>query len=447
MAAPDSIWNPRGKIFAHQSIEKSALIVFVEFCSEMSITCGEMRAILPAAHHRSSIFHLTGRASERLAQAIGIEPALWDQARGADLLAGRHGLKVLVPEIRYCRTCLERGNHSALFQLPQIARCPLHDAPLQIGCPHCGRYMSTNPSSLARNHLYCGSCNRNLATLRRRMTLGEADVYPAASSFAELRNAAARNLEPGESRSPVQWDVVPVHTASTPALARMLYAQTIWLDSRSTTGLEGWKLASFNLPAVGLTIEAREVFFQTRVAAIQAMQDLATQLKSLQVDLGHMSFSLDWGTRSAGRRDFEMSMLSAAFWQTAMVFDVHRFLDGQTPPPVARGPYFADWIPRHVDAITKVIQQAVLELFTFYVIANRRLKFGVQLAWSRAPPKASYLVPWRLRVASPATVDLQIRFRVTNGTFRRLVSRYKDQRLFAVPADADPLEVINRQPV
>ncbi|MCE4540791.1 hypothetical protein LXT12_26530 [Pelomonas sp. P7] len=44
----------------------------------------------------------------------------------------------------------------------------------------------------------------------------------------------------------------------------------------------------------------------------------------------------------------------------AMTFDVHRFLDGQTAPLVARRLHF------------KVIKQAVQDLFALYVVRNRR---------------------------------------------------------------------------
>ena len=91
----------------------------------------------------------------------------------------------------------------------------------------------------------------------------------------------------------------------------------------------------------------------------------------------------------------------------------------------------------------KVINQAVMELFVWYLVRNRRLCYGVQLAWNEAPAKAAYLVPWRLLRPASGKVTLEIRIRVSRKTVRRLVHRYRNQRLLALPPDKRPLEVIN----
>jgi hypothetical protein len=39
--------------------------------------------------------------------------------------------------LRYCVSCLQEGFHSAVFDMPALARCPDHDEPLQDCCPRC----------------------------------------------------------------------------------------------------------------------------------------------------------------------------------------------------------------------------------------------------------------------------------------------------------------------
>lgn len=434
-----TVWNPKGKVFVDPSLEKSALIVFVEFCSELTLSQKEVDAIFQSKP--ISIFHLTPNASERLANAIGVEHALWDLAHGEDLLSGRQRRQVFVPELRHCPICMQDGRHSMLFQLPQVARCPVHRCLLEVGCPQCRRAVSTKPQSLAIHHLHCGSCGRNLSAKRRGMRLAGADVHFNRSDFSELRDATDRILQAGESRSPVLWDLSPGMTVMDPALGRMLYAHTIWGVSPPRGGIEEWKSTSFDLPNdEGPRLDRRDVHVMARFMTGEAFIKLAAFIEGQQSEL---ELDLIGPARNAGRTDLTMSAITAAYWQAARVFDVERYLQGQTPAGRAREPEYAPWLPEHPGAMKKVINQAVMELFVRFLVRNRHLRYGVQLVWNEAPAKAAYLVPWRLRCLDPGKVTLDIRIRVTRETIRRLVHRYRDQRLSALPPDARPLEVIN----
>jgi hypothetical protein len=286
------------------------------------------------------------------------------------------------------------------------------------------------------HHLHCSYCGHNLATKRRSMRLAGADVHFQSSDFSELRNAADRTVLAGESRSPVLWDPGP---AMNLALGRMLYAHTFWGASAPRDGIEVWKSTSFDLPAAeGPRLDRRDFIVMARSVIITAFGRLAALIEEQLIDL-----ELDLIERSAGRTDSMVPAITAAFWQAARVFDVHRYLQDQSRPMVVRGPECAPWLPEHPGAMEKVINQAVMELFVWYVVRNRRLRYGVELAWNEAPARAAYLVPWRLLRPASGKVTLDMRIRVSPKTVRRLVHRYKDQWLLALPPDKRPLEVIN----
>lgn len=133
MTDSSRIWNRHGKQYLDLKLEKSAFIAFVEFSSDMVLDVSEAATLSKQKWQmKPSIFHLGEEVALDLAEAMAIDPAMWAQARGADLLAGRPPRRVLLGDLRYCRSCLQVGNHSPLFQLPQLVLCPIH----QIGRAH-----------------------------------------------------------------------------------------------------------------------------------------------------------------------------------------------------------------------------------------------------------------------------------------------------------------------
>ena len=69
------------------------------------------------------------------------------------------------PDLRYCPECLERGFHSALFQLAFVPRCPIHHGALKRQCGHCaGAIPYRLSSSLLRKPFACPHCEGCFAT-------------------------------------------------------------------------------------------------------------------------------------------------------------------------------------------------------------------------------------------------------------------------------------------
>jgi hypothetical protein len=391
---------------------------------------------------KPSIFHLSEDVALELGQAMGIEHASWQSARGADFLAGRPGKRVFVGELRYCRSCLSMGNHSTLFQLPQVVHCPIHEERLRIGCPHCGHPIACNALALARNHLYCGTCNRNVATERRRAALGGPIGHPPAERFLALRRVLSERPRAGESRSALRWDKLPAEIASNPTFGKLLHAHTVWGEPSAGKWLLMLPTESVLLDNEEGAISRPRFHALVRSAVISAFVDLAGRLGRF-ARLNEVPPGVEDAMHSAARLDLRLSTVAAAFWRSAGAFDVLRFVLGEMPPPTAKAPPFGAWLPEHAGAMRFVVERAVQALFVHNLLGLRKLRYGVQVAWSAVPDEPVFLPPWRtLTRAESGRLELQVRARVTAGTVERMARRYCRSRLVEAPEGSSALELI-----
>ena len=428
-----SIWNRRGKVYVDPAFERSALIVFVDFCSDMMVSATEVDAMLGRAASATSIFQLGNISAGVLAEAMGIEAALWTLARGADLVAGRVS-NFFVSELRYCRSCLALGNHSTLFQSLQVTHCPVHAETLRTGCPYCGKSVSTTLHALAKNHLYCGSCQRNLAVSRRRTAIGVSVIHPPYECFAALRSSLTAELPNGESRSAWRWEISANQIATSQALVRRYRGHTMWDSPSIACGFLRFKTELFILDVEDRRGKQGHFNRLVRDAVIKAFERLGDRLKPY-VQLMATPRDVEWAMKSAGRVDVQVAAVAAAYWQSAVVFRVSRFLLGEMPSPVADAHPFSSWLPAHVCAMRVLIQHSVLALFAHSLIQMRRLQYGVQVAWHKPPDEALFLMPWRLRPLESDQMELHIRSRVDATTVDRLVARYQHHWLRSAPKD------------
>ncbi len=146
---------------------------------------------------------------------------------------------------------------------------------------------------------------------------------------------------------------------------------------------------------------------------------------------------------SAARLDLRLSTVAAAFWRSAGAFDVLRFVVGEMPPPTAKAPPFGSWLPEHTSAMRLVVERAVQALFVHTLLSLRKLRYGVQVAWSELPDESLFLPPWRtLARAESGRLELQVRARVSTGTVERVAKRYCRSWLVKVPHGTSALELI-----
>jgi hypothetical protein len=443
MTDEPSIWNRHGKVYVDPAFERSSLIVFVEFCSDMMVSPREIDAIVGRAASATSIFHLGDIGANGLAQAMGIETAPWALARGADLMTGRFS-SVFVSELRYCPSCLALGNHSTLFQLLAVTHCPVHAAALRTGCPYCGKSVSTKVHALAKNHLYCGSCHRNLAAARRRTAIGVSVIHPPAECFAALRRSLTGGLPSGESRSALRWDSSANQIVAIPTLARLYRRHTLWDSPSIDCRLLRFKTDLFHLDVEDQPMNRRDFNTLVRDVTIKAFENLGERLERY-VPLMGFPKDIEWTMKSSGRVDIEVASVAAAFWRAAVSFKVNRFLRGEMPPSEAGAHPFSSWLPAHISAMRVLIHLSVLALFVHCLIQVRRLQYGVQVAWHKLPDEALFFLPWRLRPLDSGRIELHVRSRVSATTVDRLVARYQHHCLRSAPKDLPLLSLITSQ--
>ncbi|TDP74748.1 hypothetical protein [Roseateles toxinivorans] len=444
MTGGASAWNLRGKTVADPDLEKSAYIVFAEFCSATMIQINEIKEFLPKLGRQVSVFHLSDRRARELAGAMGVNLLLWNHARGADLLCGRTGKRVFLDQLRYCPLCLAQGQHSTLFQLTQVTKCPIHIELLRTGCPHCRDPISTNVLDVARNHLHCGACGRNLAPGVTHGSLQQHLAHPSAKLFAPLRKAIGRGPQARDLRSDLNWDKRPDEVVASPILTRLHHVHSVWGDDAGTSDF--LKLEAEYI-RVDVDVEGDIEHSRQQSIIFLAMQytfeGLASRLRRI-VELG----DIPQGILTRGRVDEQVSAVTAAFWQAALVARVDQVLCGSSPILLGWQPWFSRWLPAHIDAKLCVLSRAVRMLFVRCLIRMVRLRYGVQVAWHSPPDWFLFLPPWRLVASTdPRYLDLQIRRVVAEHMLERLVLRYREHQLLTMPTGASPLELIAERPV
>ena len=335
--------NRQGRNFADPAFEKSAYIVFAEFCSTTMIQLSEINGPVRAIRRSVSIFHLSEREAPSLARAMGVEPRHWDRARGVDLRSWRSVRRVFLDHLRYCPACLALGHQSTLFQLTQVLRCPIHIERLRTGCPYCGRPISTGLSDVARNHLYCGACGHHLAAERSRVS---PESHPAAQLFEPLRRAISPRASAIEIRSDLTWDKSPAEVVANPTLTRLHHIHSTWGGVENRKDCLKVKTEVFLLK-VEHGIENRPLFAGECFACTTAFRDLAL-LAERYAALGNVPR----GLLGEGRLDEQVSAVTAAFWQTAWCLGVSGRTTINTAVMVFLGGQYPAWLPEHVEAKT-----------------------------------------------------------------------------------------------
>jgi len=93
--------------------------------------------------------------------------------------------------LRYCRACLRRGLHVAIFQFLFVQRCPLHGEPLLEACERCGGLLLYQlETAVFRNPFRCQHCGHDFAP-RLRQPKVVCDLRLSATERARFTDAIA----------------------------------------------------------------------------------------------------------------------------------------------------------------------------------------------------------------------------------------------------------------
>lgn len=140
------------------------------------------------AHERQVSVELTNSAAfdwDRLCNLLRIDSRTLADAFLAQTSIGRSSL---CRQLKYCPRCIQGGFHAAIFQVPLMTDCPIHDLPLLGACPHCQRAIPyVFNSANFRCPYHCPHCRQPLTTDLHGIQLGATMVIGAAERILVRR--------------------------------------------------------------------------------------------------------------------------------------------------------------------------------------------------------------------------------------------------------------------
>lgn len=426
---------------AHARHERSAFMYGVEYCHHFLPESAEIKELTSQPWSmRVSIFHMGAEATAALGQAFGIDSRTWARATGRDI-TGVHAAKtVLLGELRHCPQCLAKGWHSVLFQHVAVDRCPVHQAPLQVGCPHCSAPIPTSMAAIGKNHLHCPNCNRALAVERRREGLGQPVLQIGANLFASLR---ASLLDTGASdliRSPLQLLDTPDQMVQSPSAVKGAAHHLIWpsLAEGTGEGIEpsGWSDTVLSVEEGAAPLSPGQRHRRLRAAALAGVEELLQLAQKAGADMQVPAPLTTLGT-AASRVDVSVGLVAAALWRTARILKVAPFLLGEMPPPQADEQPLTDGVPPFAEADAAVRRAQVQDMFVESLITLRRRRYGIEVDWNRIPQNLRMTPAWRGAIHD-RTVELRLRSRSDKALVARLIQRYRNQALALAPDGIKP---------
>ena len=422
--------------------ERSGYIIFSNYCSQIIPESGEISKIVGKNIGKErSIFHLSDTVVERLGTFLGIDIEAWRYALGRDLTGLTIARSVLLSELRYCRSCLQQGLHSALFQHPAAGLCPVHRDALRRGCPHCGKPVGTSVAAIAQNHMHCGACGKRLVTDNRSSSDFVENEPSFRNNFAALRMAISAAHPPGiiHSRED-RWDVTPDVASMSASESNLVAFHKAW-PLRPLPGLRSYDESRQTFGPNVQNLSQMDVNFRSRSSALAAFVKLAAVLRKHGC-MDSPPMELLWGTAGAGRIDCSLSLVAAAFWRTAATFRVAPYVNGALPPPVPSLPQFGTGLVRTASAVEAIVTCQVYSLMAWNIVDLRRTKHAVQVSWNCSIRNVVFLPAWTATVKFDR-LELRLRWRVSLKSINRLVQRYSKYQLTKVPVHLNLLNIVS----
>ena len=421
-----------------EECEQSAFIVFAKYCNDIIPDAKEVAALVGRPWSLSpSIFHLSAATGAQLGSALGLDVNAWKLSLGQDLVGANTGRATFVSDLRYCQLCLIQGWHSVLFQHRVVVKCPVHGTTLRFGCFHCNRPIATSVFAIARNHFHCPSCGKNLARERTRLSAAGPMDRARRGSLDAVRSALTPPSSDQVIRSPLRLVSLPEIRVPSAVEANVLAFHHAW-HNKPVVGLRTFKDERYKYVAKELP-QAR-VNWLARSVTMKSLYNISAALKR-HGDFEDAPAALRSEEGSGRRIDKNVSVVSAAYWRTAIAFGVLRQVCGERTR--SNAPSFGEWLPRTSEGIYLVVQSQVYGLLALNIIDLRGLCFGVQIAWNMVADPARFCPAWSERCPDGKCVEFRIRRRVTQGSVHRLVRRYAKRRLQAVPEHLNVLQVIS----
>lgn len=437
IATPQESGEVSGSAFQLDQGERSAFVVFADYCIDKVPEKAELAALVDAPSNLlTSIFHLSPRAGARLGAAIGQNTETWQSSLGQDLIGSEPAKATLVGELRYCRTCLAKGWHSALFQHPALVRCPAHGERLRCGCVHCSNPIVASPLAIAMNHFHCATCGKSLAV--DSASRGERIFNNGTPSacFEKAREALTSSLAV-RTASWLKIGRAPRSFVHSAAESKIVTFHRAWnrdaLRGLRTFKEERYPLSSADIGQIGdeqtATIATLEAF-----CSIQFVLERYESLEELPAALSV--------ARVGGLRlDRKVSLLSAAYWRAALAFGIH-LGTGRNRSILRPVTAFGGW-PHHIASMIKpVIWHQVIGLIALSILELRKLTYTLQVSWNQLPDSYRFCPAWSMDYAGDQSDEFRLRPVATMRSLERLFRRYAGRRLLALPKDVDVLQVL-----
>jgi hypothetical protein len=192
------------------------------------------RPLDPASLSRPVFRHFTNHEvlSRELASALQVNLSTVRRLRGTDICGISDGL-VFSPSLRYCSKCLDAGYHSIIYQHVGMARCPLHDIPLQDACPSCHAEIVPTFATCINHPFECPICNTPFASSVKQPNANlDANL---ADQFAGARKGA---LTIGYNQFEHDRLLESVGPTSRPDVSRHLQRATVWSHPKDPQWLQ-----------------------------------------------------------------------------------------------------------------------------------------------------------------------------------------------------------------
>lgn len=353
---------------------------------------------------------------------------------------------VVSSSLRFCVKCLDLGYHSAVYQHVALARCPLHDLPLEDACPHCNHAIVPTFLSAIQHPFECPNCDAALARTVPRPQDGH-DAMLADQMAGGRRGMLV--AEPDNRR----WDVylhnarVLVGPPGRNLASRHYQRLCIWADRSNTHWThfseeilhlvpvhtrgptESSDSLDLALAAERVLIWLRQVCYAHEYSAIRLAYRLGRYPRGLRIN-AHGSL--------VGAALYKLAVAYDLVQEMQTLFDADVLALDQ-PAKATTGRKVVRYgasCPEEPELDFRLLQLEMLGMFAKFLVSQRHLDPMYKVSWLQLPHPMEYAPNWKTEKVSSG-VCYRIRARATENSVQRLVIRKWHDELAYFNQDAD----------